>query len=127
MELAIFVAKIFGVIYLALGLGVLINSNYYKKVFQDLLHNTAFVLIGGAASLAIGIAIILGHNVWESSWVILVTIIGWLAIVKGALLLVLPRSVSLFESWYQNKSFITLTGVGALILGAVLCYFGFLA
>jgi hypothetical protein len=126
MEIALLVAKIYGIVLLALGLGMLVNSSYYKKVLLDLLNNTAVIFIGGLAALAIGIVIVMNHNIWEAGWVLIVTLIGWLAIIKGALLLILPKSAGLFESWFQNKNFIIFAGVFALIVGAVLTYYGFL-
>lgn len=126
MEIAILVAKLYGVVLLALGLGMLVNSSYYKKTFQDILNNTAVVLVGGMAALAVGVLIVLNHNVWDASWTLIVTLVGWIAIIKGALLLVLPKSAGLFESWFSNKNFIMFIGVFALIIGAILAYFGFL-
>ncbi|MFC1750142.1 hypothetical protein ACFL2V_15185 [Pseudomonadota bacterium] len=125
-EVAILVAKLYGAVALAMGLGFLINASYYKKVFVEATKDNVYILLGGIAALTIGILIVLNHNVWEASWVILVTIIGWIAIVKGALLLILPKSAGLFASWFENKSFVTAAGVGSLILGGILCYFGFL-
>lgn len=125
MELSILVAKLFGAVYAALGLGMLFNMGYYKKAFAEMMKNTTYILLGGIAALVIGMLIVMNHNIWEASWVVIITIIGWLALVKGVLLLVIPKFVNIFEGWFKNKSFLTVTGVGALILGLVLLYFGF--
>ena len=125
MELSVFIAKLFGVVCVAVGLGMLFNSNYYKKMMHAVMQETGLIYFGGIAALVIGVLIVLNHNIWEPSWVVVITILGWLAVVKGVLLLVFPKSISMFESWFKAKSTVTLAGVCALILGLVLGYFGF--
>lgn len=126
MDLPVFIAKLVGVVYIALGLGMLFNSTYYKKAMKEMMSNASFIMLAGMLSLVLGVVIVLAHNVWESSWVVIITILGWLALVKGVLLLVFPKGVSMFDSVFNSKSMITIVGVGALIFGLVLGYFGFI-
>jgi uncharacterized membrane protein len=127
MDLSIFIAKIIGVTYLVIGLAFLLNTDYYRKVFSDILKNTTFIFISGIMALVIGIAIIFKHNIWVADWTVLITIVGWIADAKGALLLVFPKSVKYFDPWFQNKGFLVFAGAFALVFGIVLCYFEFYA
>ncbi|MFC1655739.1 hypothetical protein ACFL3C_02620 [Patescibacteria group bacterium] len=127
MELSILVAKLYGAVCLALGLGLLFNAGYYKKAFGDMLKSKAYVFMGGAFALVVGLLLVMYHNVWEWQWYVIITIIGWIALVKGVLLLVFPKFANMFDSWFKNNSFLMVMGVGSLILGGVLTYFGWFA
>ncbi|MFC1599661.1 hypothetical protein ACFL3T_01370 [Patescibacteria group bacterium] len=124
MELSVFVAKLYGAVMLALGLGLLINAGYYKKAFGEIMKDKTGILLGGMFALVIGLLLVMYHNVWEASWVVIITIIGWIALVKGVLLLVYPGFAEWFEGWFKNKSFLMFMGAASLILGGVLTYFG---
>ena len=125
MELSIFIAKIYGIVTMAMGLGLLLNIDYYKKVFADMMKDTTYVFIGGLFAITIGTVILLTHNVWAWSWVVLITLAGLLALIKGFFLLVFPKSVRFFESWFKSKNFLIATGFGSLVLGLVISYFAF--
>lgn len=124
MDLSILVAKLYGAVMLALGLGLLLHSAYYKKAVTEMLKDKGFILLGGMSALIIGLLLVMNHNVWEWSWVVIVTLVGWAALVKGILLLVYPGSANWFEGWFKNKGFIKFMGAASLILGGVLTYFG---
>jgi hypothetical protein len=42
------------------------------------------------------------HNIWEFSWVVIITILGWLIFLKSALLLTIPR---VFEDMVKKFKF----------------------
>ncbi|MEA1909750.1 MAG: hypothetical protein U9M89_01875 [Patescibacteria group bacterium] len=130
MEVAILVAKLISVIYLFVGLGMLFSAEYYSRVVTDLLHdedNAAAMYFGGALAAVVGLLIVLNHNVWESSWVVVITIIGWLGLIKGFILLVFPGKMDvIFGSWF-NKGNIRVWGFIALLIGLFLGYYGFFA
>lgn len=119
-----FIAKLIGAVYLALGLGLLISTKYYKKAFPDMLENTSFLFILSVFAILIGLVLILTHNIWEWSWVVIITIIGWTGLVKGAVFMIFPKAGDYFKPWFKNGSFLIVVGIGALIFGGVLTYFG---
>lgn len=51
---------------------------YMKSVVSE----PGIILIAGYASLSIGIASILVHNVWSFDWRGIVTLMGWISLVK---------------------------------------------
>jgi len=128
MELSILLAKIFGLVYIAVGLGMLINRAYYRKVLTDMATSSALLMYGGAAALVVGLVMVLNHNLWAGGWEIIITIIAWLALLKGVLLLLAPKAmIGLTKMITKNESVFVLWAVLALILGLILGYFGFVA
>jgi len=125
MGTALLVAKVFGVVYVVAGLGMLVNKDYYKKMMKEMMKSSSYMFFGGMMSLALGVIIVLYHNVWVQDWVVLVTIIGWLAVLKGVLLLLAPKALVKVSRIYLDN--MNLVGVGALVMGLVFGYFGYLA
>lgn len=117
-----FLVQLFAVVYVGVGLGFLVNTKYFASGLEDALKNKAFVLYGGIAALVAGFAIVSFHNVWVWDWPVIATVIGWLALVKGALLLLVPGFVlGVAKSFLKPMKFI---GFVALVLGLLLGYVG---
>ena len=127
MQTSIFIAKILGLVYLVFGLGVLFNGKYYRKLLEDMMKEVTNLYWGGISSLVIGFLIVYYHNVWEYSWVVIITILGWLALLKGVLLIVLPDlMIRWTKAWTKAKSFMPVWGFVILVLGLIFSYFGYL-
>ncbi|MBU1726052.1 MAG: hypothetical protein KJ880_00250 [Candidatus Omnitrophica bacterium] len=128
MDNSVFIARIFGLCYLIIGAGFLFNRKAFEQVMEDFCKNAAVVFYGGLLALVIGVVIILTHNVWAANWTVIITIIGWLALIKGIWLIVFPNTVYKFMQAYQkNKSMQIIHPIVALILGAILSFLGFFA
>lgn len=127
METPVFIARIFGLCYLIIGAGFVFNRRAFQQVMEDFCKNAALVFLGGMIALVIGVVIILTHNVWVANWTVMITVIGWLGLIKGIWMIVFPNSVSKFMQVYQkNESLPIIHSIVALVLGAVLTFFGFL-
>lgn len=128
METSIFLAKIFGLAYTVVGIGMIANKKYYHEMYDKMRTNSPVIYLGGILALVVGFLLVMHHNIWIESWIVIITIIGWLALIKGVLLLVIPEAfMDLTKSWFKNKNFFLLIGICALILGLILGYFGFVA
>jgi len=128
METSVFIARILGLCYLVVGAGLLLNRKAFQRVMEDFCKNAALVLYGGMFALIIGIVIILKHNIWAANWTVMITIIGWAALIKGIWIIVFPDMVSKFMQFYQkNKNLLIVHSIVAFILGVVLTFFGFSA
>lgn len=128
METSIFIAKILAVVYCAIGIGVLLNTDYYKRAFDEMINNPGLMSLRGLIALTLGFLIISSHNVWEAHWTVLVTIIGWLAFTKGISILVFPETLTRFsQGILQKRNSLKVIGAFAFSLGLIFGYFGFLA
>ena len=41
-----------------------------------------------------GLAIVLTHNVWVADWPVIITLLGWLAVISGAVRIFAPHRVN---------------------------------
>ena len=129
MELSIFLAKMFGVLMLAIGLGMLFDRKFYDKMLKDFLSDSAHLFTTGFLALIAGLAMVTYHNIWQGEWwVVLVTIFGWISLLKGVMRILFPSMVmGWIKSILGNKSLMTgMTGF-AIAIGIIFSYYGFFA
>lgn len=124
METSYLIAKLLGAVYTAVGLGILLNKSHYNSMMRDVIGNATIMYFGGVASLTVGVLLVEFHNVWVQDWPVLITIIGWIALVKGVLLLLKPDVVKGLAQFWMNR--LHIVGVAALVLGLILGYYGFM-
>jgi hypothetical protein len=93
------------------------------EVVTALLHNAPLLFSVGVITVIPGLAMVLGHNVWSGGAMpVIVTLVGWTTLIKGALLLFLSPETesSLFlDALHYQQLFYLYTCV-ALLLGVYL-------
>jgi hypothetical protein len=113
---------------LAVGAGILINPKPFHTMAGEVVRSVTLVYLFGLADLAAGLAIVLTHNVWVANWRVLITLIGWLMLIRGAIRVLAPETIMGFAAKViRNKQMIPAAGVVTGVLGLVLCYFGYAA
>jgi len=91
-----------------------------------LVADAPLVLIAGVFTLFGGLAIVLLHNYWSGgALTVIITLLGWLTLIKAVLLLVLPstRLVALYGG--VSPTYIVISGSLTLLLGIYLTVAGF--
>ena len=126
MELSNFLANIFGLSIIAVSLSLLLYPKNIKKIF-DSVQNETILFSTGIISFVIGTAMILSHNIWTYDWRVIVTLLGWVILIKGIIRLFLPELAIKMAQKMVNNKWIPSILVAEVILGCVLIYFGFTA
>jgi hypothetical protein len=125
MDTTIFLAQIWGPVILAIGLGMIFSRNYYLRVYNELDKETLAVMMFGMFGIAAGIAQISIHNVWGNLPQMIVSLLGWLLLIKGLAFAIVPRLVDMGGDRAVESSF-TIVGSGLMILvGAYLTWFAY--
>ena len=127
MPLTYFYAELLGILIGAVALSLLINRRMMLQVFSELVEQRVALFVVALVSLLFGSVIVLTHNVWTgSSLDILVTLLGWLLVLRSVLLLFLPHGViRKIVDWVRIEQTYYLVSVIALIVGGYLIYYGF--
>ena len=121
MDTARFVAALFGPIYVVAGIGILLDPNHYRRMIEEFLRSPALVYLGGAIALAAGLSILYFHNSWSGDWRVIITILGWLACLKGAHLLIFPGHVSqLWAPLVSRPSWLRAASIAIIAFGIFL-------
>ena len=120
--------QIVGIIYLIIGIGILINSDFYKKLITNFTENPPAIYLSGIVALVIGCLLVTFHNFWTKDWSVVITIFGWAALIKGLFLIVLPKvSIKVGNTFKEMKKFLKVWGVVVAIVGGLLAWLGFFA
>ncbi len=120
--------QIVGIMYLTVGLGILINPDFYKKMITSFMQSPPVIYLGGLTALLIGYLLVTFHNVWVKDWAVIITIVGWLAIIKGLMLIVLPKVMVRISNAFVNvTNIMKIWPIIIIILGALCCWLGFFA
>jgi hypothetical protein len=120
------ILQLLGIVYLAVGIGVLLNPQFYKKLLDDYSENLAVVYLGGLIALAIGYLLTTFHNIWVKDWPVIITLIGWIALAKGLLILVLPKiCLRITRALKKQKRYLVAQAILVAGLGAFLGYLGY--
>lgn len=128
MTTSIFLARLIGPLFLLVGLGILFNRSHYRELMRDFLEDSSLYYFSGVLALLTGIAIVQFHNVWELRWPVVITVIGWLSVVKGVVRILLPEKGAEYAGQILNSDGLLIGGAIVLLgLGASLGYQGFLA
>ena len=110
--------QVLGIVYLAVGIGMLINPDFYKKLMSEFSENPPSMYLSGLAAIVIGYLLVTYHNIWPNDWPVIITIFGWVALIKGLFLLLLPRVSIKISSFFQIQMTKLLT-VWAVIIAVV--------
>ena len=103
MENSILLAKILGPYFVIVAIGLMLNPKFYQGMMEDFLKNSALLYLGGVLALIFGIVVVLFHNVWVTGWQVIITIFGWMGLIKGIWLIVFPNSTGKLTHFYQKK------------------------
>ncbi|WP_421765108.1 hypothetical protein [Ekhidna sp.] len=124
MELSIFIARILGIMYLSVGIGFFLFREPYVLALRKILDNPGYALLGGFMAIVGGMAMVTYHNLWVSDWRVIITIIGWIALIKGVILLLSPSYLQLFRPMLLVRNGKAMT-IAILLLGILFTYLGF--
>ena len=116
MTSSIFIAKVLGPYCVIAGLGILMNRQDINKYVDDFMSITGLRYLGAILALIFGLLIVNTHNVWAISWVVFITIIGWIALIKGIILFMFPKWLVKVARIYQNNGTLLTINCGLIIL-----------
>ncbi len=122
MTNALIISQILGTLFTLVGLSMIINRKNALSFISDMTQNKGTTWACGLSALATGAIILSLNSAWSSGLVLFVTIVGWLALLKGVFLTFFPNSAASFYRMVSKDNLITVGGVVVFIVGLVLLY-----
>ncbi len=124
----VFLSRLIGLYCILVALSMITHRQATVETATALLHNPSMMLVLGVFSLAAGLAMVLAHNIWSGgALAVIVTLMGWLTLIKGLLFLFLPSDVEaeffLRELHYDQLFYLYI--VISLVIGIYLTFGGF--
>jgi hypothetical protein len=125
-RLTIFLARLIGLFTVLLVGALLIRGS---AIIEAVAANGPLMFTYAIISLSIGLAMMLGHNVWSGGALpVIVTVVGWLIFAKGLLLLCLPPEAlnQIFQRMHYGDHMLFYVAP-SLVIGLYLTWAGFTA
>ena len=123
MELSILIAKIIAVIYIASGIAVLTGTFKISDFVNEFEKSPTLTFLSGCIGIIFGMILVNYHNIWVKNWTVIITIISWIMLIVGVLVVIIPGFLIYMKKLIKDNR---LWGVFMLLFGLVLGYFGFI-
>jgi hypothetical protein len=125
-----YLARLMGPVLLTIGVGMvfgmLLEGDAYSSLAKEFIASRALIFITGALALTAGLAVVNAHNLWVPDWRVVVTILGWLLIVRGISNLVFPATVQTLGHRIIASHAGVLAGAAVtIVIGVILSVMGY--
>ena len=127
MELTTLLLRLFGPVMLVIALGFALNQKHYKGMYKSLDKHPQFVLLISFLTLFFGVWVLLHHNLWGTPEEIVVSLIGWGALIKGLLLALMPAQMIKFVGKCMSGSTLPVMSFVLGVVGVFVSYLGYWA
>jgi uncharacterized membrane protein HdeD (DUF308 family) len=120
------ISGLMGPTLLAIGIAMLINAGHFPEMAKQIGNDPGLIFVSGVLLLVAGLAIVRVHNFWSGGWRVVVTVLGWLAVISGILRMFLPFwAASIASSLGQSSTPVIIGALAPLLVGAFLSYKAF--
>lgn len=114
-----------GIYLVIVGLAYFFRRDFFRAVITDFYNSPALIALASIINLVIGLLVVLNHNIWEFSWKVVITILGYVSVLKGIMNLFAPEVGRRVSIKIVEKDWFVYSGVISLALGVYLLYQGF--
>jgi hypothetical protein len=124
MEISVFLAKLIGLYFLICALLCLFRKKQVGAMAKEFINSKSAMAVSAEISLLFGLVIVIDHSILELSWRGLITLLGYLMILRGIMRFAFQAQVKKFASMMMGKGY-WLSIIIMLIIGIYLIYCGF--
>ena len=125
MCISIFYAQVLGLWLFLVALAILVNNQRFRKTLTETLSDHGLMSFSGTINLAVGLLIVVSHNIWVTDWPVVITLVGWVLILQGVMRLFWPESYAKFMKDLMAKNGYTIMNWIWLLVGLYLIWAGF--
>lgn len=118
LPLTLYLAQMLGLYVLLVGISAFVAPQRWSQIMDGLAASPALTLVTGIVTFALGAALLHIHYVLADPLAIIVTVIGWIALAEGGLLIVVPHLLMRVGQW--SMRYIRVWAVIAIVLGILL-------
>jgi uncharacterized protein YjeT (DUF2065 family) len=126
MQTSVYLARLIGPVFVAVGVGLLVNGQYYRDVIDEALGSHVLIYLSGVLSMLGGLAIVLAHNAWTRGWAVIITVLGWLMVIGGIVRIVVPQVTrSMATTIYSGPTAVIVVAILCIAIGGFLSFKGY--
>jgi hypothetical protein len=94
MDTTILVAKVIGIYLVLSGLLLITKKKTFSLILQDYFGHPAIMYLTGVILVFLSASYLLQYNIWDGTMRTLVTFVMWLLLIKGVLIIFVPKAFS---------------------------------
>jgi hypothetical protein len=126
MDMTIILARVFGIYFLLAAVMVFANRDALMMAVEAMFKERFAQWLAAMIALLGGIAYVNIYQDWSSLPAAILSVIGWAIVIKGLLYAFAPQvKLAKYTRILTERSWYTMDGVLALVVGAYLTGFGF--
>ncbi len=123
MELSLFFARFWGSLFMILGFSA-VSVGFLGRVIRST-ENKAITVSTGYITFLLGLITVILHTLWVFDWRVVITVLGWVTLIKGITKVVFPGHVHKQAQRFKKAQW--LWGALIFLLGAWLFWMSFSA
>jgi len=104
MEQSLFLAQFWGWLMLIISLIFLLKNKKFIKGIYSMVGERLFSMPAGYIALILGLVTIITHNIWASDWRVVITIFGWMSLIKGVMLIGFSSTLEGMVKYFQKNT-----------------------
>jgi hypothetical protein len=117
------IAGLVGPTLVALAAATVVNLGSFPALVEGVSRDPALVLLSGILTFVAGLAIVRAHNCWAGDWAVVVTVIGWLALLGGLARMLFPvQLANMAVGLAQSTGIVAAVAIVLFAVGAFLCF-----
>ena len=102
---------------------MLLHLGSLPTLIGSVANDPALIFVSGMLLFVSGLAIVRVHNVWTHSWIVLVTVLGWFALVSGLIRMFFPiQLATIAAAFSQSTGLVMAMAAVLLVLGGFLTF-----
>jgi len=119
--------QLIGLLVVASGLGFLFSKAHVAAMLEDFADHPAHTFTLSILAALGGFLVITFHSNWDGAWTsVLITVIGWIMLVKGLVSLVAaPMMIGVFNWINRHAWLFTVCALLAIAVGGLMTATGF--
>ena len=125
MDISIYLARVFGIYLVVACVAMLMNRKHLPKIIEGFSDNLGLVVFSGLMHLFFGLLVVVAHNIWAWDFRSVVTLMGWVGMIKGGLRVLAPTKISRLGKEFAGGKKLLVWGAIWLAVGVYLTYIGF--
>ncbi|MGH1335161.1 MAG: hypothetical protein ACRBFS_03470 [Aureispira sp.] len=123
MEISNKIGRIVAIYLVVTGIGFLVSSEYYSQMIAHTSSDPVLINLSGMVHFFIGMTILVNHFLWKNAFQIIVTLLGFMFLLKGIFLIALPELT--LQSGNNPTQVPWALSIGFISLGLIVGYMAF--
>lgn len=118
-------ARVLGPFLVIVDVTAMVRSSDMQGLLSQFEANSLWTFVTGAFILLFGLIIVAGHQYWQGAAAIIVSLLGWLVVLRGLLLVAFPKIfVSVANSMIGAQAWWVALCIVFALIGLYLTYVG---